>query len=80
MTLPADVQQAVDRSLAASAAVSEARAKVAQAKAEAEANRARQDGYDKCPACAEIEKLRSLPQGITVYAPGNPQSVVVPSR
>ncbi|MEV5552925.1 hypothetical protein AB0L44_04665 [Nonomuraea wenchangensis] len=53
---------------------------MAQAKAEAEANRARQDGYDKCPACAEIEKLRSLPQGITVYAPGNPQSVVVPSR
>ncbi len=45
-----------------------------------EANRARQDGYDKCPACAEIEKLRSLPQGITVYAPGNPRSVVVPSR
>ncbi|MEV0627274.1 SPFH domain-containing protein [Nonomuraea wenchangensis] len=80
VTLPADVQQAVDRSLAASAAVSEARAKVAQAKAEAGANRARQDGYDKCPACAEIEKLRSLPQGITVYAPGNPQSVVVPSR
>ncbi|UBU10172.1 SPFH domain-containing protein [Nonomuraea gerenzanensis] len=80
VTLPADVQQAVDRSLSAAAAVSEAEAKVAQAKAEAEANRARQDGYDKCPACAEIDKLRSLPQGITVYAPGNPQSVVVPSR
>jgi regulator of protease activity HflC (stomatin/prohibitin superfamily) len=80
VTLPAEVQQAVDRSLAASAAVSEAQAKVAQAKAEAEANRARQDGYDKCPACAEIEKLKSLPQGITVYAPGNPQSVVIPAR
>ncbi|MCF6476060.1 SPFH domain-containing protein [Nonomuraea sp. MG754425] len=80
VTLPADVQQAVDRSLAASAAVSEAEAKVAQAKAEAAANQARQDGYDKCPACAEIDKLRSLPQGITVYAPGNPQSVVVPAR
>ncbi|MEW9549000.1 SPFH domain-containing protein [Nonomuraea sp. NPDC050783] len=80
VTLPAEVQKAVDRSLAASAAVSEARAKVEQARAEAEANRARQDGYDRCPACAEIEKLRSLPQGITVYAPGNPQSVVVPAR
>ncbi|GAA3236837.1 SPFH domain-containing protein [Nonomuraea helvata] len=80
VTLPGEVQQAVDRSLAASAAVSEAQAKVAQAKAEAEANRARQEGYDKCPACAEIEKLKSLPQGITVYAPGNPQSVVVPAR
>jgi regulator of protease activity HflC (stomatin/prohibitin superfamily) len=80
VTLPAEVQQAIDRSLAANAAVSEAQAKVAQARAEADANRARQDGYDKCPACAEIEKLKSLPQGITVYAPGNPQSVVVPSR
>ncbi|WP_246064149.1 hypothetical protein [Nonomuraea longispora] len=53
---------------------------MAQAKAEAEPNRARQDGYDKCPSCAEIEKPKSLPQGITVYAPGNPQSVVVPAR
>ncbi|TDC87520.1 SPFH domain-containing protein [Nonomuraea deserti] len=80
VTLPGEVQKAVDRSLAAAAAVSEARAKVAQAEAEAEANKARQDGYDKCPSCAEIEKLKSLPQGITVYAPGNPQSVVVPAR
>ncbi|MEV0148034.1 MULTISPECIES: SPFH domain-containing protein [unclassified Nonomuraea] len=80
VTLPPEVQQAVDRSLAADAAVSEAQAKVEQAKAEAAANRARQQGYDACPACAEIEKLKSLPQGITVYAPGNPQSVVVPAR
>lgn len=80
VTLPGEVQKAVDRSLSASAAVSEAQAKVAQARAESEANQARQDGYDKCPSCAEIEKLKSLPQGITVYAPGNPQSVVVPSR
>ncbi|MFD1543386.1 SPFH domain-containing protein [Nonomuraea guangzhouensis] len=80
VTLPAEVQQAVDRSLAAGAAVSEAQARVAQAKAEAAANQARQEGYDKCPACAEIDKLKSLPQGITVYAPGNPQSVVVPAK
>jgi regulator of protease activity HflC (stomatin/prohibitin superfamily) len=80
VTLPGEVQQAVDRSLAANAAVSEAQARVAQARAEADANQARQDGYDKCPACAEIDKLKALPQGITVYAPGNPQSVVVPTR
>jgi regulator of protease activity HflC (stomatin/prohibitin superfamily) len=80
VTLPDEVQKAVDRSLAADAAVSEAQARVAQAKAEAAADEARQRGYDKCPACAEIEKLKSLPQGITVYAPGNPQSVVVPAR
>ncbi|WP_336215211.1 SPFH domain-containing protein [Nonomuraea sp. LPB2021202275-12-8] len=80
VTLPGEVQQAVDRSLAANAAVSEAQARVAQARAESDANQARQDGYDKCPACAEIEKLKALPQGITVYAPGNPQAVVVPTR
>ncbi|MEU6714667.1 SPFH domain-containing protein [Nonomuraea sp. NPDC046802] len=80
VALPQEVQQAVNDSLAAAAAVSEAQAKVEQAEAEADANRARQDGYDKCPACAEIDKLKSLPQGITVYAPGNPQAVVVPSR
>ncbi|MEV5328050.1 SPFH domain-containing protein [Nonomuraea sp. NPDC052634] len=80
VTLPGEVQQAVNESLAAMVAVSEAEAKVAQAEAEAKANKARQDGYDKCPSCAEIEKLKALPQGITVYAPGNPQSVVIPSR
>ncbi|MGI5272589.1 SPFH domain-containing protein [Nonomuraea sp. CA-218870] len=80
VTLPAEVQKSVDRSLAAGAAVSEARARVAQAEAEARANQARQDGYDRCPACAEIDKLKSLPQGITVYAPGNQDAVVVPSR
>ncbi|GAA4514245.1 MULTISPECIES: SPFH domain-containing protein [Nonomuraea] len=80
ITLPAEVQKSVDRSLAAGAAVSEAQARVAQAEAEARANQARQDGYDKCPACAEIDKLKSLPQGITVYAPGNQDAVVVPTR
>jgi len=72
VTLPKNVQEAVDRAQAAFADVSESRAKVQQAKADADANKERQDGYNKCPTCAEIEKLKALPQGITVYAPGNP--------
>jgi hypothetical protein len=72
VTLPEKVQDAVDRAQAAFAQVSEAQAKVASAKAEAAANKARQDGYNKCPTCARIEELKALPQGITVYAPGNP--------
>ncbi|MBW8484720.1 SPFH domain-containing protein [Actinomadura sp. PM05-2] len=72
VTLPSKVQDAVDRAQAAFAQVSEAQAKVASAKAEAAANKARQDGYNKCPTCARIEELKALPQGITVYAPGNP--------
>ncbi len=79
VTLPESVQQAVDRAQAAFAAVSEAQAKVAQARAEAAANKARQDGYDKCHTCADIEKLKALPPGITTYAPGNDR-LSIPSR
>lgn len=71
VTLPPSVQQAVERAQAAFAAVSEAQARVAQARADAAANEARQNGYNKCPTCADIERLKALPQGITVYAPGN---------
>ncbi|PRX01014.1 UNVERIFIED_ORG: SPFH domain/Band 7 family protein [Actinomadura viridilutea] len=80
VTLPARVQDAVDRAQAAFAQVSEAQAKVASARAEAQANKARQDGYNKCPTCARIEELKALPQGITVYAPGNPNGALFGSR
>ncbi|MBP2706591.1 SPFH domain-containing protein [Microbispora sp. RL4-1S] len=80
VTLPTDVQKAVDRAQAAFAQVTEAQAKVAQARAEADANKARQDGYNRCPTCAEIEKLKALPQGITVYAPGNTGGVALPTK
>ncbi|WP_308166096.1 SPFH domain-containing protein [Actinomadura sp. NEAU-AAG7] len=80
VTLPEKVQDAVDRAQAAFAQVSEAQAKVATAKAEAAANKARQDGYNKCPTCARIEELKALPQGITVYAPGNPNGSLLPRR
>ncbi|WP_019634999.1 SPFH domain-containing protein [Actinomadura atramentaria] len=76
VTLPTQVQDAVDRAQAAFAQVSEAQAKVASARAEAAANKARQDGYNKCPTCARIEELKALPQGITVYAPGNPNGAL----
>jgi len=78
VTLPSRVQEAVDRAQAAFAQISEAQAKVATAQAEAAANKARQDGYNKCPTCARIEELKALPQGITVYAPGNPNGSLLP--
>ncbi|MFI0485593.1 SPFH domain-containing protein [Actinomadura sp. 9N215] len=80
VTLPTRVQEAVDRAQAAFAQVSEAQAKVATAQAEAAANKARQDGYNKCPTCARIEELKALPQGITVYAPGNPNGSLLRGR
>ncbi|WP_211241385.1 SPFH domain-containing protein [Pseudonocardia spinosispora] len=70
VTLPPSVQEAVDKAQSAFAAVSESQARIQQALADAQANRNRQEGYNACPACAQIDIIRSLPQGVTVYAPG----------
>ena len=70
VTLPQTVQDAVNKAQAAYAQVSEAQARVAQAKAEAEANKTRQQGYDACSACAQIDIIKALPPGVTTYAPG----------
>jgi len=78
VTLPQQVQDSVNRAQAAYAAVSEAQAKVVQAQADADANKKRQEGYNACPACADIDKIKALPPGVTTYAPGSP--TVVPLR
>lgn len=70
VTLPQTVQDAVNKAQAAYAAVSEAQAKVAQAQADADANKRRQEGYNSCPACAQIDIIKALPPGVTTYAPG----------
>jgi hypothetical protein len=71
VTLPGPVQEAVTKAQAAFAAVSEAQARVLQAQAEAEANKKRQEGYNACPACAQIDMIKALPPGVTTYAPGS---------
>jgi hypothetical protein len=70
VALPQQVQDAVNKAQAAYAAVSEAQARVVQAQADADANKKRQEGYNACAACAEIDKLKALPPGVTTYAPG----------
>jgi len=70
VTMPQSVQDAVNKAQAAYAAVSEAQAKVVQAQSEADANKKRQEGYDACPACAQIDMIKALPPGVTTYAPG----------
>jgi len=70
VTLPKTVQDAVSKAQAAYAAVSEAQARVAQAKADADANKTRQQGYNACAACAQIDIIKALPPGVTTYAPG----------
>ncbi|WP_055588392.1 SPFH domain-containing protein [Streptacidiphilus griseoplanus] len=80
VTLPDNVQSAVDKAQAAFAAVSEAQAKVAQAKADAAANAARQQGYQKCPACATIDEMKAIPPNVTTFAPGQNFAITAPAK
>jgi regulator of protease activity HflC (stomatin/prohibitin superfamily) len=75
VTLPKNVQDAVNKAQAAYAAVSEAQARVAQAQADADANKKRQEGYNACPSCAQIDIIKALPPGLTTYAPGGTSAV-----
>lgn len=70
ITLPTQVQEAVNKAQAAFAGVSEAQARVAQARADADANKIRQSGYESCPACAAIDQLKAIPPNVTTFAPG----------
>jgi hypothetical protein len=75
VTLPPNVQDAVNKAQAAYAAVSEAQARVVQAQADADANKKRQEGYNACPACAQIDIIKALPPSLTTYAPGGTSAV-----
>lgn len=70
ISLPPNVQDAVNNSQAAYAQVSEAQAQVVQAKALADANVARQQGYNACPMCAQIDLMKAIPPTVTTFAPG----------
>ena len=69
------VQDAISTAQAAFAQVSQAQARVQQAAQDALANQRRQAGYNACPACQQIDILKALPQGITVFAPGSGSGV-----
>ena len=68
--LPANVQDAINQAQAAFAGVTESQAALQRAQIDAEADAARQSGYDACPTCAQMDILKSLPDGLTTYAPG----------
>jgi regulator of protease activity HflC (stomatin/prohibitin superfamily) len=69
--LPTNVQEAINKAQAAFAGVTESRAALQKAQIDAQANAARQSGYNACPTCAQIDILKSLPSGLTTYAPGS---------
>jgi hypothetical protein len=73
--LPQNVQEAINKAQAAFAGVTESQAALQRAQVDAQANAARQSGYNACPTCAQIDILKSLPGGLTTYAPGTGFSV-----
>lgn len=81
MTLPQNLQDAITRSLEtqtdSNAKINAAKATETQAQAEANANVTRQNGYNACPVCGEIELRKSIPTNITVWAPGADATVPV---
>jgi regulator of protease activity HflC (stomatin/prohibitin superfamily) len=78
ITLPAELQTAINKAQAAFAAVTEAQARVASAKADADANAQRQRGYQSCPACAQIDTLKAIPPTVTTFAPGSGFAITQP--
>ncbi|TFV75037.1 SPFH domain-containing protein [Blastococcus sp. CT_GayMR19] len=76
--LPANVQDAINQAQAAFAGVTESQAALQRAQIDAEANAARQSGYNACPTCAQMDILKSLPDGLTTYAPGTGFTVAGP--
>ncbi len=70
VSLPGNVQDAVNNAQAAFAQVSQQQALVQQAQLQAQANAAKQQGYNACPTCQIIDELKALPGNLTTYAPG----------
>jgi regulator of protease activity HflC (stomatin/prohibitin superfamily) len=84
--LPKNLADAIGNVQKQNAATAEAAGRAQQANAEAQANSNRQAGYNNCPTCAELDRIRAqgdalsrLPQGVTVYAPGN-DNLTLPAR
>ena len=76
--LPENVQAAINQAQAAFAGVTESQAALQRAQIDAEANAARQAGYNACSTCAQMDILKSLPDGLTTYAPGTGFTVAGP--
>jgi hypothetical protein len=38
------------------------------------------EGYENCPACAQIDLLKAIPPSVTTFAPGTGFAVTTPAR
>jgi hypothetical protein len=74
VTLPANVQDAINVAQASYAGVADAKAKAKQARYQNRANRLLAETYDKSPALAKVEQLKAIPKGSTVILAGSGKS------
>jgi hypothetical protein len=74
VTLPANVQAAINVAQASYAGVADAKAKLRQAHYHNRANRVLAQTYDKSPAVAKVEELKAIPKGSTVILSGSGKS------
>jgi regulator of protease activity HflC (stomatin/prohibitin superfamily) len=83
ITLPENTQNAINDSfskVATQAGETQAAAgRLLQAETDAKTNSTRQQGYLACPVCGEIDLRKSIPGGVTVWAPGGDTPIAVPA-
>jgi regulator of protease activity HflC (stomatin/prohibitin superfamily) len=80
VTLPKNVQAAVDNAQAQFAAVNSARAELRQARYKAEGNKLIGDSLNRSPGLATIEAMKAIPKGSTVIvSPGGKAPPIIAS-
>lgn len=67
VSLPQNVQDKINEAQGSYTDVTKAQARTQTARLDADAQVEKQRGYLACPVCAEIDKKKALPQGLTTY-------------
>jgi regulator of protease activity HflC (stomatin/prohibitin superfamily) len=75
--LPDQVQKAVDEAQAKFAEVNQSRADLQRAKIRKQVNDTLGRSYENCPACAEIDALKSIPSNVTAISLGGGGSIAL---
>ena len=75
--LPETVQKAVDDAQAQFAEVNKTRADLQRARIRKQVNDTLGRSYENCPACAEIDALKSIPANVTAISLGGGGSIAL---
>jgi regulator of protease activity HflC (stomatin/prohibitin superfamily) len=75
--LPDPVQKAVDDAQAKFADVNQSRADLQRARIRKQVNATLGQSYDRCPACAQIDALKSIPANVTAISLGGSGSIAL---